>query len=165
MNMARKIIFLDIDGVLNSDKFYKDLSQYIRWKKAKEEGKSRDEQVALASIDPETVQWVWYIINHTQASLVISSTWRNDNKLSEKFKYMGLPEFIDITPSTIQRHRGTEIQMWLDAHPEVDNYVILDDDTDVLDSQSEHFVHVSYEEGLNEEFANKAINILNNGDC
>lgn len=78
---------------------------------------------------------------------------------------MGLPEFIDITPSTIQRHRGTEIQMWLDAHPEVDNYVILDDDTDMLDSQSEHFVHISYEEGLNEEFANKAVNILNNGNC
>ena len=78
---------------------------------------------------------------------------------------MGLPKFIDITPSTIQRHRGTEIQMWLDAHPEVDNYVILDDDTDMLDSQYEHFVHISYEKGLNEEFANKAIDILNNGNC
>ena len=80
--MERKIIFLDIDGVLNSEKFYKDLSQYIRWKKAKEEGKSRDEQIAIASIDPEAVQWVWYIINHTQASLVISSTWRSEAKLS-----------------------------------------------------------------------------------
>lgn len=163
MNTARKIIFLDIDGVLNSDKFYKDLSQYIRWKKAKEEGKSRDEQIAIASIDPEAVKWVWYIINRTQASLVISSTWRSDNRLIVKFNYMGLPEFIDITPYTIQRHRGTEIQMWLDAHPEVDNYVILDDDTDMLDSQSEHFVHINYEEGLNEETANQAINILNNG--
>lgn len=76
---------------------------------------------------------------------------------------MGLPEFIDITPYTIQRHRGTEIQMWLDAHPEVDNYVILDDDTDMLDSQYEHFVHINYEEGLNEETANQAINILNGG--
>ena len=76
---------------------------------------------------------------------------------------MGLPEFIDITPSTIQRHRGTEIQMWLDAHPEVENYVILDDDTDMLDNQSDHFVQTSYEEGLNEETANKAISILNDG--
>jgi hypothetical protein len=33
----------------------------------------------------------------------------------------------------------------------------------MLDSQSEHFVHVKYEEGLNEETANQAISILNNG--
>ena len=155
-----KIIFLDIDGVLNSDKFYKDLSQYIRWKKAKEEGKSRDEQIAIASIDPEAVKWVWHIVNHTQASLVISSTWRSDNRLIVKFNYMGLPEFIDITPYTIQRHRGTEIQMWLDAHPEVDNYVILDDDTDMLDEQKPFFVNTTFKCGLTEGLAKKAIEIL-----
>lgn len=158
-----KIIFLDIDGVLNSEKFYKNEAQHEKWKRAESEGYSREEQDAIANIDPESVKWLNYIINKTNAELVISSTWRFDENLKIKLSFMGIKPFIGITPKTWERHRGTEIQMWLDRHPEVFNYVILDDDCDMLDSQLNNFVNTSWLEGLNEDSANKAIKILNNG--
>ena len=33
--------------------------------------------------------------------------------------------------------------MWLDRNPDVENYVILDDDNDMLDSQISNFVKTS----------------------
>lgn len=156
-----KIIFLDIDGVLNSEKFYKNEAQHEKWQRAKEEGRSIDEQDAIANIDPESVKWLNYIIDKTNAEIVVSSTWRFDENLSNKLSFMGIKPHIGITPKTWERHRGTEIQMWLDKHPEVINYVIIDDDCDMLDSQLDNFVNTSWEEGLNEETSIKVINILN----
>ena len=57
--------------------------------------------------------------------------------------------------------RGGEIQTWLDAHPEVDNYVIIDDDAVMLDKQLFHFVETNYEDGITELETNWAIKILN----
>ena len=37
-----KVIFLDIDGVLNSEKFWTEISQSGRWIKAEKEGRNRD---------------------------------------------------------------------------------------------------------------------------
>ena len=56
-----------------------------------------------------------------------------------------------------------EIDKWLSEHPEVDKYVILDDDTDMLPKQISFFVKTNpYEDGLNVECKDKAIEILNN---
>ena len=77
-------------------------------------------------------------------------------------RYAGLLRPIyGITPFSKDRHRGTEIKRWLDDHPEVTHYVILDDDNDMLEEQFEHFVQTSWTEGLNEECSDKAIEILN----
>jgi hypothetical protein len=39
--------------------------------------------------------------------------------------------------------RGHEIQDWLDKHKEVTNYVIIDDDNDMLDTQRSNFVRTA----------------------
>lgn len=44
--------------------------------------------------------------------------------------------------------RGWQIYEWVERHPEVEGYVIVDDDTDMLPHQAGHFLQTSYEEGL-----------------
>lgn len=58
--------------------------------------------------------------------------------------------------------RGDEVKMWLNDHPEVTNYVIIDDRTDFLEEQLDHFVQVDPYYGLTDDNVNKAKNILNN---
>ena len=56
--------------------------------------------------------------------------------------------------------RGAEIDGWLKEHPEVINYVIIDDRTDFTDEQKEHFVHVDSMWGITDKHVELAINIL-----
>ena len=157
-----KVIFLDIDGVLNSEKFFGVESQPFRYQKALSEKKSEDEISVIINIDPNAVAWVNYIVSKTGAEVVISSTWRSDYNIPFKMRYAGLLKPIyGITPFSKDRHRGTEIQEWLNDHSEVTHYVILDDDNDMLEEQLNNFVQTDWLEGLNEECADKAVEILN----
>jgi len=38
--------------------------------------------------------------------------------------------------------RGLEIQEWLNRHPLISDYIIIDDDSDMLKSQLSHFIHI-----------------------
>lgn len=40
-------------------------------------------------------------------------------------------EIVGITPRSKSGHRGREIKGWLDIHPEVDGFLIFDDDCDM----------------------------------
>jgi len=158
-----RIIFLDIDGVLNV------IPQ------------GHDEYGAI--FHPHFVDNLKRIVDETGAKIVISSSWRHSGFLAmkEMWAFRNLPgEFLDITPSHIDMdrnlpfmerlERGSEIQEWLDNHPEVTSYVILDDDTDMLPSQIDNFVQTSenhdhrdkidYGYGLTEICTDKAIKIL-----
>lgn len=74
-------------------------------------------------------------------------------------------EFMDMV------ERGHEIQDWIDDHPEITHYVILDDDNDMLQSQRNNFVRtanninhpdcVDIGYGLTKICAERAIRILN----
>jgi len=151
-----KIIFLDIDGVLNV------INQ------------GRDE--FGHKFNPKFVANLKTIIDQTDAKIVISSTWRNAGlaKMQLMWEVRDLPgDVIDITPNF--RHtnspRGEEIAEWLRLN-QVDQYVILDDDTDMLPEQLNNFVccsggkrlsrHIFSLEGygLTKERADQAIKIL-----
>ena len=56
--------------------------------------------------------------------------------------------------------RGEEIKTWLEHHPEVENYVIIDDDSDMLPEQLDNFVHTSNMHGFLYGDMLKATNIL-----
>ena len=80
------------------------------------------------------------------------------------FSSLRAPDFIssyDITPSLSgDAQRGDEIREWLSKNP-VDNFIILDDDSDMLKSQLERFVQTSYNYGLRDDsILEKAENIL-----
>lgn len=79
------------------------------------------------------------------------------------FNLVGIKEPIhDITPYMRSRHRGSEIQEWLDKQTEPYRYVIFDDDTDMLDSQLPYFIQSDWLKwGLSDEDVEQAIHILN----
>lgn len=157
-----KVIFLDIDGVLNSEKFWTEKSQSQRRLEAEQQGYNIDECRAFANIDKEAVYLVNYIVENTNAEVVISSTWRSDWNLPYILRFMGLKKpYYGVTPYDRTRHRGTEIRKWLNDYNNI-RYVILDDDTDMLEEQNPYFIHISFREGITKELADKAIEILNN---
>ena len=85
-----KVIFLDVDGVLNSEQFWEEQTQSFRYTAALNEGKTDDEISVVAYFAPDAVAWVNYIVAMTNAEVVVSSTWRSDYNISFKKRYAGL---------------------------------------------------------------------------
>ena len=146
-----KIIFLDIDGVLN----------YIEaWDRPENEGKGSKVW------DPDCVNELNRIIKETDAKIVLSSTWRlypdHENLVYNEMGIKG--EFIGKTPDLPSSYyRGHEIQRWLDNNENmnVEKFVILDDDSD-MDHLIDFLIQTSFaEKGLTKKLANKAIKMLN----
>lgn len=157
-----KFIFLDIDRVMNSNLFYSERTQDKRYN---DWIKEHPERIAWSAcnIDPRAVERLNRLTDATGAKIVVSSTWRSDSNLQEVFNLVGIKEPIhDITPYMRSRHRGSEIQEWLDKQTEPYRYVIFDDDTDMLDSQLPYFIQSDWLKwGLSDEDVEQAIHILN----
>lgn len=150
-----KVIFLDIDGVLNHQKHYE-------WLLLTDEPTPMQRTYPYTEINPGSCRLLNEIIQETGAKIVVSSSWRLDGeaRLNSLFKYFGLPRIYDITPC-LNTDRGIEIGAWLAAHPEVTHYVILDDDEDMNAEQMPFFIKTNpYEDGLNEDVKERAIQIL-----
>lgn len=127
-----KVIFLDIDGVLNSDTDFFELRKF---------GHPINEIKGSKVINRGCLALLQQIIEDTDAKIVLSSTWRMHYSLEEMHEMFTARDFSlpfdvwhDITPTLSHgfsddhtRHRGAEIRDYLDAHPEVEKFVILDD--------------------------------------
>ena len=165
-----KVIFLDIDGVLN----------YTQWYVSDRNPGNINGQEG--DIDPMCVERVLRICKETGAKVVISSDWRISwEGTLMRFERMGLTRdiVIDKTPELIwtrmsmydymlseedegyEFSRGREIDLWLEAHPECTNFVIIDDRMDFTDEQEPHLVKVNPMCGLTDDNADIAIMILN----
>lgn len=157
-----KYIFLDIDGVMNSNLFYSERTQDKRYKDWIKEH-SQHTAWSACNIDPRAVERLNRLTDATGAKIVVSSSWRFDSKLQEVFNLVGIKESIySTTPSSESRLKGGEIRAWLDKETEPYKYVILDDDTDMLESQIPYFIQCNWLEwGLSDEDVEDAIRILN----
>ena len=69
----------------------------------------------------------------TGAEVVLTSTWRYDPAGVFSARNQGIP-FIDTTPDLSGEARSREIIAWLEAHPEVERYIVIDDEDDELDA-------------------------------
>lgn len=146
-----KVLFLDIDGVLNSDTFYVNRPK-----------ETKQLPYPLSEFDPACVKRLNYIFEQTKARLVVSSSWRHDSFISRVLEKAGIKEKVwDITPYGMGKPRGFEIRQFLSEHQNIENYVILDDVANMLPEQQSHFVHTKAYYGLTDEDAEKAITILN----
>lgn len=159
----RKIIFLDIDGVLNSADYF-DQTKHCE---------------GYSEINPEQVKLLKEIIDRTGAEIVLSSTWRSLGKrkdepehpmytyLTDTLQEYGL-EIIDHTPY-IDQDRPKEIKAWLDNQPDTDiKFVSIDDDFPQQKYDEvgigDCLVKTSFYEkdgGLRREHVEKAVDILN----
>ena len=179
------VIFLDIDGVLNCENAFKNgFCKYNHW------GSHENHGYHMAFY-PKSKNLLNKLIDETNSKIVISSTWRAmgldwikkvwciENMNGE---IIGLTPHITFSSGELAP-RGCEIDFYLQSigfrninwssevqlaymkHSNLNNYIIIDDDSDMLYNQKEHFVHVKpspkNKDGFNIEHYNKAINILN----
>lgn len=141
-----KVIFLDIDGVLNS----------AMW--AERIAKNRDVYKHIYIPEWQDINAINLLKNHIcnhNIKLVISSSWRlstveETKKDFNRYNFIKQlnPYIIGVTPYKESRHRGEEIKAYLEEHPEIENWVIIDDDTDILPEQAYRFVWINNYYGL-----------------
>ncbi len=158
-----KYLFLDIDGVLNTGQY----SNYLV-----ENGLCETDADGYL-FDPDAVEWLEYIIEKTDAKIIITSTWRLDGDMQALWRNRDLAgEVIGITPTLLREKgvgkfscwfddRGMEVEAWLqDNAIDPYKYAILDDEDGYLPSQSEHLVLTNPMTGITEDVADKVISIL-----
>ena len=156
-----KYLFLDIDGVLNSDEYYTELYKHKQGKISENYRFYDDVDAEVGykeNLDRAAVELVNWICNATGAKVILSSSWRVDERSVGELAKLGLT-VCGKTPMSLARHRGREIKKFLDEHP-FDSYCILDDDTDILEEEKDNFVLVDYHFGLTSFDSEKAIKIL-----
>jgi hypothetical protein len=176
-----KVLFLDIDGVLNSQNWFGWRAYYIKNNGGAEfdmdKNLTEDKYMLykLSMLDPRAIANLNRIIDETGCKVVLSSSWRclwnpkeNDNIVNalklRGFKY----DFYGVTPRIPQKdfgqERGIEIQAWIDKElekNEIESYLILDDDNDMLPEQMGNFILINGQYGLSDVDVFKAIEILN----
>lgn len=177
---ARKhpLIFLDFDGVLNTENHFAKMTV---------EGVPTKDYYG-SKFDPKAVANLRKVIDATDAWIVVSSSWRymsldelrkmwrnrnlpgwiagitplhtNDDKLLET----DLSQLDEITAEMFSSSRGNEIKAYfedvLQVNSDTHRYVILDDLKDVLSEQEDHFIRINPVVGITEEDAEKAVEIL-----
>ena len=167
------VIFLDIDGVVNTliidtKPFKTDRGQISRDGFYYKLNMPDDGEVS----NRQAVMWLNKLCKETNAKIVITSTWRfGDNGLEKTKKALynsGLLKEIEIIGETPRKYnynniRGYEIEEYLNQHPEIDNYVIIDDDLDMLTKQMNNFVVTDTNIGMTYNTYVRAKEILNVG--
>lgn len=154
-----KVIFLDIDGVLNS----------------REYDRKRDKS-KLTNVDETRLPLVKQIVDETGAKIVLSSTWRQHWEknpadceedgvyLNEIFARAGL-EIYDKTPFLgICANRRDEVKSWLDtARENIERFVIIDDYAFGWGDLWDYYVKTNpnFGLGLEEDHVKNAVLILN----
>ena len=147
-----KIIFLDMDGVMVTPRaclMYGDKGIF-------------------SYIDPVAVHAINSLCKRSDAKIVISSSWRgwmpvramkailSGAGIQQDYFYFDGNNLDDsgfFTPKLTELGmlRGHQIKQWLNDNPGVDNYLILDDDSDMLPEQWDHFVETHVYDGISHQ--------------
>lgn len=177
--MTSPVIFLDLDGVLNSEAFLRKLDAQHRQLGHTDAERNEHTCVCYAlvhQIDRDAVVRLNRLVAETAAKIVISSSWRklfDPPELHRILSKHGLvAEIIGETPDGytdpemlatfghLERlYRGYEIDLWLRKHPEVDRFVILDDGSD-MEMHKNRLVQTDFEEGLLDDHVDLAIRVM-----
>lgn len=150
-----KVIFLDIDGVLNHYYWYR------------EHKDKSNLSYPISDFDPKSVSYLNNITDTTGAKIILSSSWRFDLDIINILHTAGVTgEIIGCTPDLYSIYgslcRGKEIDAVLNKRTDIERYIILDDDTDMEEHQLPYFIKTNANgSGLNKTVMNKAIKILN----
>ncbi|NUQ64987.1 MAG: hypothetical protein HUU20_21190 [Pirellulales bacterium] len=142
-------MFLDIDGVLNHPACHED---------------------EHALMEPNCVRRLNALVKRTGAVVVIASAWRSlvrDGIMAlDGFRWLlrshGLAvNVVDITGSDEEEPlRGRQFRPWLGKHPQVDGFVVIDDDTESMDDLAQHVVRTDRACGLSDLVLKRAVEIL-----
>ena len=176
-----RVIFLDVDGVLNSEEYLLKLEAQHRLLGHTEPASPKRETTCdcfklYHQIDRDAVARVNRIVEVTGSKIVISSTWRklfdppDLRRLLEAHGLVGeiigetpdghkTPEMAAVYGHIERMYRGYEIDFWLRQHPEVDRFVILDDGSDMV-MHTKRLVQTDCAEGLLDDHVELAIRVM-----
>jgi hypothetical protein len=172
-----RVLFLDIDGVLNS-------AEYMRDRRTRR-------RPTPHPIDATTVPRLNSITDRTGAAIVVSSTWRlapegnyatPTDRMRDILSTHGVTgDVIGCTPylihnvgdgpMVVQRARGDEIQAWMDCWESfgvelnediVESFAILDDGSDMAHLRP-WLVQTTWDRGLQDEHVERAVSLLTRG--
>lgn len=189
------VIFLDIDGVMNSDVFYRErykrewfkhkvwfpIKKFLIWMgfirstnhpkyKSPKKWETYEHQLQWLVWNTCKTKWGWLsnFCNEADVKICVSSVWktnfsiRDENNKIDRFcpeKWEDALQALGFKAGTyvgVTGHeagcRGNQIEAWLERHPEVTDYAILDDDADMLSHQFKRFHFVDRYFGLSPNY-------------
>ena len=166
-----RVVFLDIDGVLNNPGTY---CSDAPWKQEPADGPLR------VPVEPSCMGRLNRLLRESGAKVVISSSWRLFARYEDLgpalVRYGLVGDVIGETPDLVNDpvwldrwwtregapfeyeriERGMEITEWLAAHPEVEEFVILDDCSDMAELKP-WLVHCDAVTGLDDPDVERAL--------
>jgi hypothetical protein len=157
MNDMGKIIFCDWDGVL------KTVASMIYNNRMKLLGLT--DIPTHESFDPIACSNLEYILEELpDVQLVVSSTWRKNHNLEALKKILEVnhvlsSRMIGVTTVDKDGYRGREIEDYLIEHPEVTEFVIIDDDSD-MEPYMDRLVQTDSRNGFTFSDAEKVIEMF-----
>lgn len=125
-----KVLFLDIDGVLNHEK-------------------TRERCLFYTGVDKVLAKRLTDWLEGKDVKIVLSSTWRRFPEMHDHLKENGI-EWIDVTPHFPNQERGDEIDHWLFCNPAAMEFAVLDDSSDMT-AVITNFVQTNPDVGLTDE--------------
>jgi hypothetical protein len=134
-----KVIFLDIDGVLNC-------------------ATTPNPRKFPYVVDKKLLARLRTLLDSTGAKVVLSSSWRCDPIGLYAARHWGVP-FFDVCPDKPRSPRAREMLAWLSDHPRVTRYAVIDDEDDELDDLP--LFQPSAQTGLTMEIVRGAASYLN----
>jgi hypothetical protein len=157
----KPLLFLDIDGVLNSVAHYK--------RRFEKHGHVVGHEIE--TLDVAAVKRLQTIVERSGCLIVISSTWRKIYPLGAIVKalqtqgYDGNPPVVGMTPvinAFCEHRRGREVARFLESYGRFTgtdpNYVCVDDDSDFFKDQN--LVQCDNEYGLTDEDVERIVTML-----
>ena len=145
-----RVLFLDVDGVLNRTGF------------------RPGESVGLRSwIEPELAQRLSEVIRATGAEIVLASDWRRDRELQhlrDELHAAGVEgSLLGVTPTLGGQARWREIEAWMTEHDVGPEDVVIVDDGYDMGVLAARFVRASPLNGLDEEAAGAIVALFERG--
>jgi hypothetical protein len=145
MAESKRVIFLDVDGVLN---------------------RISDHKNCMFPLNDECLKNLKSIIDRTGCKIVLSSAWRNwieaEKVLKRAFLKLNIPLWISKTPEIPMRLRKEEISTWIIENGFNGNLCIIDDLIEADVFCGKFFVRTHDRDGLTSEDAERVIQILEN---
>jgi len=166
-----KIIFLNIDGVLNTGDNIKGLFELWKIRNPGVGELSAEDAMKMKDgiymdkygelFDERSTRWLDYIIQRTDAQIVCISNWRLDTDISALWSERKLPgKIYGGTPNINHQYPAHEIEMWLEDNKDIFSYAIIDASENYPVVMKDRLVAVNNYFGLTFPAAEAAIKML-----
>jgi len=175
------ILFLDVDGVLNSEAWFKSeeykkrrltlrngtTEHTVNFSAAQIANEKQDLDYHISvlrdtHIDPVALENLNWMLEKANLAIVLSSTWRLSDLTRNALSQIGIDHYQErlqgITPF-MRGVRGNEIQQWIDQNEFKGKFCILDDDGD-MEHLGVYLIQTSWKDGLTRSIARSIVELF-----